>query len=332
MLRALLRGDVGLRRAARATSASTLAVALAVALAGCDEGVHFGDAIDLDPDFRVDDDGDLHTPYAVGANVRVFATGAERGGVALESSDPSVLEIVEREPASGDRVFASVHAAGTGVAELRLVDAHGDAIAGTEVEVRAPSRAVLQAAAPMFVDRDDLATVAATPAVLVDGTAWFEVHLYDGSTRLHGTGGLSVRADEELSLEVHSQFHDEAREWLKVSPLALGNHEVRLACAGETFATTVIAAVPGDAIGRVRLHGGEDDAAADGDWVPLAVQAYDADDQPIHGVTFAWELGGEVADVEGELWRYRVDREERRVLTVRYGEHEIAATIRAQQP
>lgn len=316
----------------RATSGWTAAVALAIALAGCDEGVHFGDAIDLDPDFRVDDDGELHTPYARGAKIRVFATGAEQGGVALESSDPSVLEIVDEEPASGDRIFASARATGTGVAELRLVDARGHAIASTEVEVRAPSRAVLQAAAPMFVDRDDLATVAATPSVLVDGTAWFEVHLYDGSTRLHGTGGLSVRAEEKLALEVLSTFHDEARDWLKVSPLALGNHEVRLACAGETFATTVVAAVPGEAIGRLRLHGGEDDTAADGDWVPLAVQAYDVDDQPIHGVTFAWELGGEVADIEGELWRYQVDRDQRRFLAVRYGEHEVAATIRAAKP
>ena len=308
------------------------ALALVAGLAACDEGIHFGDAIDLESDFRVDDDGDLHTPYAHGAHVRVFATGADAGGVALESSDPSVIEVVGHEAASGDRVFASVHATGPGVAELRLVDARGHAIAGTDVEVRAPSRAVLHAAAPQFVDRDDLAVVAATPSVLVDGTAWFEVHQYDGSTRLYGAGGLSVHAEDDIDLEVVSSLHDEAREWLKVSPLALGNHEVQLACAGETFATTVIAAVPGEAIGRVRLHGGDDEGAADGDWVPLAVQAYGVDDQPIHGVTFAWELGGELAEIEGELWRYRVDRAQRRTLAVRYGEHEVQATVRAAEP
>jgi hypothetical protein len=108
-------------RGARARTARIAAAVLGVALCGCDEGVHFADAIDLETDFRDEDDGELHTPYALGAEVRVFATGAVQGGVALESSDPSVLEIVDDEGREGDRVLASARATGSGVAELRLV-------------------------------------------------------------------------------------------------------------------------------------------------------------------------------------------------------------------
>jgi hypothetical protein len=187
---------------------------------------------------------------------------------------------------------------------------------------------VLHAAAPQFLARDDLAAVAATPAVLVGGGAVFELHLYDGTTRLHGSGGVSASVHEGVDVAVLPEIHGEARDWLYVSPQVPGNHEIRLACAGEQFATTVVAAVEDDAIAEVRLHGGEDDAA-DGAWVPLVARAYGQDREPIHGVTFAWDVAGELADERGELWRYRVDRDERQTLAVRYGAHEVGTTIHA---
>lgn len=306
-------------------------LALLLAIAGCDEGVRFADGIDLDSDFRADDDGELHTPYALGARVRVFADGPGLHGATLESSDPTVLELAG-DDADGNRIGAEAHAVGPGIAELRVVAANGDTIASTDVEVRAPSRAVLHAAAPQFVERDDLAVVSATPSVIVDGSALFEVQLYDGATRLHGSGGLSASAEPAVDVAVLASFQGETREWLQVSPKAIGNHEVRLAAAGESFATTVIAAVGSETIADVRLHGETDDGVGDGEWVPLVAQAYGHDHQPIHGVAFAWELGGHAADGGGELWRYKVDRHQQQTLSVRFGAHEVDATIHAAEP
>lgn len=307
-------------------------MALVLAVAGCDEGIRFADAIDLESDFRADDDGELHTPYAMGATVRVFADGPGMHGAVLESSDPTVLELVAGDDADGGRIGAEAHAVGPGVAELRVVAADGETIASTDVEVRAPSRAVLHAAAPQFVERDDLAVASATPSVIVDGSALFEVQLYDGATRLYGSGGLSASAEPAVDVAVLASFQGETREWLQVSPKAIGNHEVRLAAAGESFATTVIAAVGAETIADVRLHGETDDGVVDGEWVPLVAQAYGRDHQPIHGVAFAWEVAGQTADGGGELWRYEVDRQQQQKLWVRFGAHEVDATIHAVAP
>ncbi len=321
-------------RGARARARARIG-AITLVLAGvgaCDEGVHFADSIDLESDFRATDDGDLHVPYAVGTEVQVFARGAGLRGATLESSDSDVLELVAHDEPDGDRISADAIAHGPGVAELRVVDDDGETIASTDVEVRVPSRAVLHAAAAPFVERDDLASVSATPYVLGSGTAVFEVQLHDGVTRLYGRGGLSASAEPEVDVDVIDSFHGESREWLVVSPHALGNHEIHLFGGGEAFATTVIAAVGEEMISDVRLHAVDDDAKDDGEWVPIVARAYGPDDEPIHGVTFAWELAGELADDGGELWRYRVDRRERHELSVRHGVHAVAAKIHAARP
>jgi hypothetical protein len=319
-------------RGARAREFGGGWLALVLAATGCDEGIRFADAIDLESDFRADDDGELHTPYAIGATVRVYAEGPGMAGATLESSDPTVLDLVADPEAHRGRIGADAHAVGPGVAELRVVTRDGETIASTDVEVRAPSRAVLHAAAPQFVERDDLAVVSATPSVIALGSALFEVQLFDGATRLHGSGGLSASADAAVDVRVLATFHGETREWLQVSPNAVGNHEVRLAAAGESFATTVIAAVDAVAIADVRLHGEADDAAGDGEWVPLVAQAYGHDHQPIHGVAFAWELAGETRGGGGELWRYQVDRDQQQRLSVRFGDHAVDAMIHAAEP
>jgi hypothetical protein len=323
----------GRRARARAAAVRTGAIALLFAGAGaCDEGVHFADAIDLESDFRATDDDELHTPYAIGATVVVFARGPGLHGATLESSDPHVLEVVALENPDEDGVSADAIARGPGVAELRVVDADGDTIASTDIEVRVPSRAVLHGAAAPFVERDDLAEVSATPYVLASGTAAFEVRLYDGTTRLYGHGGLSAHAEPGVDVDVLDVLHEESRDWLVVTPHSPGNHEIRLLADGVSFATTVVAAVGDEMISDVRLHGGDDDVADDGEWVPIIAQAYGPHHEPIHGVTFAWELAGELADDGGELWRYRVDRRARHELAVRHGIHQVAATIHAAKP
>lgn len=324
-------GERGARTRGAAARIGAIALgrgAAALLLAGvgaCDQGIHFADSIDLESDFRATDEDELHAPYAVGSTVELFARGPGLHGTTLESSDPDVLEIV----AHAEGPSAEAIARGPGVAELRVVDADGETIASTDIEVRSPGRAVLHGAAAPFVARDDLASVSATPYVLASGSAVFEVQLYDGNTRLFGHGGLSVQAEPGVDVDVIDEFHGESRDWLVVSPHALGNHELRLVADGDLFATTLIAAVGDEMISDVRLHGVDDDAVDDGEWAPIVARAYGPDGEPIHGVTFAWELAGELADDGGDLWRYRVDRRERHELAVLHGAHRVVAEIHA---
>jgi len=311
--------------------------ALALALAGCDEGVRFDDSIDLELDFRTSDaDGELHMPYALGATMRVFAAhdggGAAMQGLRLQSSDPGVLELVPADAMVDERIAADAVAVGRGVADVWLVDEHDDVVASAEIEVRAPTRAVLHAAAPQFVQRDDANAIAGTPAVLAEGTAMFEVRLYDGATRLHGSGGLSAHGGDGVDAAMVPTWFDEGRDWLRVIPSRLGTHEITLSANGEPFASTTVAAVAAEEIAEVRLRGEEPRSSGDGEWVPLAAQAVDGRNQPIHGVPYAWALSGTSVDLGAELFRYRIDRSHRRTLTASFGAHVVSATIHAAEP
>lgn len=316
-------------------------LAFAIALCGCDDGVRFADSIDLDLDFRtagVEESSELHSPYALGSTMQIVAEHgggpAAMHGLRLESSDPSVLDLGEIDSPRTDaaRVGATARAVGRGVADVWLVDDDGDVVASAEIEVRGPTRAMLHAAAPQFVDRDDVAAVAGTPSVLAGGTATFEVQLSDGATRLHGAGGLQASVGAGVDAEIVPTWFDERRDWLRVTPHEPGTHAIALAADGEPFAATIVAAVDVTAIAEVRLHGEEPSDPDDGAWVPLVGQAYDGIAQPVHGVALAWDLGGIPLDVAGELVRYRVDRRQRRTLTARFGAHEVAATVHAADP
>lgn len=304
-------------------------------LGACAPEIRFTDSIDLELDFRADGGSSLHAPYVEGASLRLRAHDAARDPLALDgytlvSSDPEVLAVDADEGEDG-AISAAAHAVSRGVADLQLVDGDGDVVASAEVEVRAPTRAVLHAAAPLFLRRDDVPTEAFDPTVLTGGLATFAVAYYDGATRLHGSGTLGALASEGLAASVATTHMLEARDWLQISPAIAGLHDVELTAAGQPFARVQVEAVEAEAIADVELRGQNEGRAHRDDELVVIAQAYDEDGDRIFGAAFDWELAGYPDGEPGDLYRYAYQPKESKPIAASFGELRSEATIHADE-
>lgn len=279
-----------------------------VALGGCERSAAIGDAIDRTIDFAVTAPAGptLHSPYVRGADFEVRAWAGEDdlelSECVLASSDPDILRI---EPeGDGDAARAHAYAVGQGQASLLLLDGDGDVVAAREVEVRAPTRVVLRAAAPLFLDRADVPSEVDDVQVVRDGEAVFELEYFDGVTRLHGSGALSVSAPEGLEAWVEREHLFEDRDWLVVQGDALGRHEVELAAGGEPFSAVALNVVEPSAIVEIDLFGQDESNAEAATPLVVIAEARDVSARPIWGVAFDWTLAGAAVEAAGDLFRY----------------------------
>jgi hypothetical protein len=269
----------------------SMVVASMLAVGGCDADVLFSDSIDETIDFR--DAGDegpgLHDPYVVGATFELWAEG---GLGTLVSSDADVLALD-----GGDDGRTLAQAVGPGRAEVSLVDDDGDVVATFDVEVRAPSRAVLHAAGPVLLDRADVPTEAMAPRIVEGGAAIFLVQYFDGATRLAGAVGPEPLASAGLGVTVLPELLGERRDWLRVEALGGASRSLD---AGAQFVTLF----PGsDAPIRIDIDVVDPEVVADVDVFASEVDrgvvvasAYDLDGDPVYGVAFDW------SPTEGAEW------------------------------
>jgi hypothetical protein len=254
-----------------------------VAMGGCDAQVLFSDSIDETIDLRDagDDGAGLHDPYVVGAAFELSAVG---GLGTLVSSDAEVLALDD-----GDDGRALAQAVGPGRAEVSLVDADGDVVASVDVEVRAPTRAVLHAAGPVLLDRADVPTEAMAPRIVEGGAAIFLVQYFDGATRLAGAVGPEPLASAGLGITVLPELLGERRDWLRVE--AIGGASRSLDGGAQSLTL-----FPGaDAPIRIDVDVVGAEVVADVDVFASAIDrgvvvasAYDLDGEPVYGVDFDW--------------------------------------------
>lgn len=294
--------------------------------------IRFADSVDLELDFRTTSGSSLHAPYVEGAMLRVHARDAavrdaiDLDGYTLASSDEEVLAIEPEGDAS-----ANAHAAGHGVADLLLLDPDGEVIASAEVEVRTPTRAVLHAAAPLFLHRDDVPTEAFDPAIVAGGLATFAVSYYDGATQLHGSGTLGVASGVGVDARTADTHLFEERDWLSIAPQSAGLHDLELSAEGKPFAHVQVEAVDTEAIADLELRGQNESRAKPDDELVVIAQAYDDEGDRIFGAAFDWELAGAPDGEKGDLYRYAYRPADGKPLAASFGELRSEAMIHADR-
>lgn len=284
----------------------------AAGLSACG-GLRFTDDVDLTLDFfpfvPFATSDQLHTPYVQGADVTAYVRRWQGDrpmtGAWAESSDENVFEVLEVAFIDdGETLQIQGRATGPGEADLLVYHSDGDLWDTATVEVGFPTRAELHASGPMFVDLDGSTE---DPRVLVDGTATFQVRYFDGEEQLWGNGTLSIDADPALAAETDRTFLFENREWVRVTPEALGSHELDVYVDGTFLQTVAFEAVDAAAVDGVRIFGRDESGAEADDWLVLLAQSYDTAGERIYGVEYQWEIDGIGQFGEGDLYRYQYD-------------------------
>ena len=301
---------------------------------GCsgDDRFEFNDDVDATFDFGLSHEDSLHTPYVAGSTVGVTVIAHRNQDVrgwSLQSDDSSVFEIMDEDPATAadpDRIQIHAVARTEGSTTLRLVDAGGTVRSEEVIEVGFPTRVQLTAAGWEDVDMRDAAPIIEDPNVLEGGTATFLVQYFDGSIQLFGNDVLSAEA-AGLEVSVDSSYLGEDREWLRLSPGSVGEHELTLSVDGQALETITVFAVSNDAIADIHLHQEDDgDAEPDASLVVMS-HALNAVGESVHGVDMAWTLGGEVVEGTGDLFRYTYDPDQQRTLVAERGDAAMETVI-----
>lgn len=271
---------------------------LLLATFGCDSDFALSDSVDDVIDFAaVAGDRSLHAPYVVGAH---FDLHAPAGVASLASSDDDVLQI------EGNGAVVQATAIDAGMVDVLALDDSGDVIGATTVEVRMPTRAVLHAAAPVFLDRSDVSTEVTRPRLAAGGTATYLVQYFDGPTRLWGSGGLEVAGSVGVTVRVDHELLGEHRDWLTVVGGEPGVERVALGIGGETFSEVDIDVVDPSSIADLDVFASDDVGDPNASGVVVAT-AYDLDGERIDGVPFEWSLAPGAELVAADIVRYRAD-------------------------
>jgi hypothetical protein len=316
-------------------SRAPLLVLATAVLGGCGSDFHFYDTVDEQFDFRIfgAHSTHLHGPYVVGAS---FTIGVDDDhgrdnedfrGCELRSRDEDVIAIDVSDDEE-HQIEASVRALGAGVAEVELVGPDGSVWATHAIDVRVPDRVELAAAAPLFLRRHDVDPVVDDARVLTGGLATFQVRYFDGDTSLAGSGALTVHDDVAT---VDRTLWDEERDWLRIAPTDAGVHEIELVAGGEPFTTIAITAVEPDAVADIELRGQDEGHHDDGDWLVVIAQAFDDAGERIFGVEYDWEIAGAPQSERGDMYRYELDRSQRKTAIARFDGNEVSAVIHADE-
>ncbi len=293
---------------------------LALATFGCDADVALSDSVDDVIDFGHDVDADrsLHSPYVVGAQFELrLPEGGD--GAALASSDDTILAIED-----GHAI-----AVAPGEVDILVLDAAGDVASITTVEVRMPTRAVLHAAASVFLDRSDVPTEVMRPRIVAGGEATYLVEYYDGATRLAGSGGLEALASDGVAARVSEKLHGERRDWLTIGGGESGNEQVSLALHGEVFTSIDVDVVGAELVADLDVLVSEaaTDRAAPG--VVIAA-GYDLDGEAVHGLGFEWRLADGAEQLGTDIVRYSAGAGPMEIVAS-YGELEGTAAVHSDE-
>ena len=285
-------------------------LALGALLGACtSDGVYVSD--DLDLEFQLapgEPDDQLHLPYVQGASVNLRPGivdddgSTSTAGYRLESSDPAVLAPAdELDPSSGEQTFVAV---APGTTTIRVLDPGGDSVHEAEITVRAPTRAELYPSGLQVVHTGRGRVALERAQVLEGGSATFLLQYYDGDQRLYGNGVLDATSDGEIGLAPATTYLFANREWLEITPSTLGVHTVALAADGVALGDFDVEVVPDSAVAEVELVGEVERDADDGDTLSVLAQAYDADGEPIYGVTSPWDVDGARQLGDGDVYQY----------------------------
>lgn len=315
------------------TAATVGALALAALCTGCTHSLVFGDDVDITLDFvpwvpLLTHGTLLNAPYVQGADVSVFVapwnTDRSMEGATLQSTDPSVFQILDQHIDSDGDIEADCVATGAGDADLVVLRDDGSTWDTAPVHVGFPDRVELHAAGPMFVDMPDLVDA---PKVLAGGTATLQVQYFENGRRLHGNGPLAATGDGSVSdVHVERTYLFENREWVQMTAADPGTAQLHLSVDDVPLDAVDVDVVSADALTDMQILGRNESRADDGDWLVLLAQAYDDAADPIFGVDYDWDVDGDVQPGEGDLYRYEYQRGNDRTVTAHFVDLDATVT------
>lgn len=309
-------------------------------LSGCPQDqVNFSDDLDMVFDFKPFNPlhpppDDLHIPYVVGAEFRMYAF-RDHDRMSLEDSwaesmDHTILDIRDRQSDKEWSDFACA-ALRPGVTEVVLYrSASSEKEWGRAfVEVAQPDRVDLTFAGPFFIHTDpDDYRVLGTVNVLAGGTATFLVEYFQGTRRLYGNGVLEARV-RGPGMEAWSAqtYFFEDREWLQVAALEPGNHVVDLSVDGVAVGTLSVRALTDNDVAFIELRAESDRHAEDGETLAVLALGYSGGGEPIYGIEFDWSIDGQQESGQGDLYKYPFHRRMNSDLEASYGPHSQSVYI-----
>lgn len=310
-------------------------VALLVSSAGC-EHVRLADDIDLELDFMTlaGPSDSLHSPYVVGSSFELYVETNDddetMNGWRIESSDPSVILVSALQtPAEHGHAHARAEARAAGSSTLTVRSRSGSVLHRSLVEVKQPDRIELYAHGLLLIDRPEDEARADELRVLVGGTSTMLARYYLGGEQLHGNGALSAQAPVDVGVNIAHSFIVENRDWLQVTPTAVGERSIDLVVGDQVVTTVPLVGVEHGDIDAIALTGEDESGAHKGDLLTVLGQAFDSEGRVIYGVEFSWSVNGDQEAGEGDLYRYEYRPGSTRLLSAAVDGHETAAYIHA---
>lgn len=276
----------------------------------------FGDVvIEDDLDFELFT-AKLHTPYVVGSDVRLHVSrhrSATVAGWRVDADDPGVFQVLPGVTGDDENLYVMAHAVGAGQTRLRIYDESGHGIARRDIVVEQPDRIELVPAGLIKVRGDDAPAVdpARPVRVLVGGTATFEVRYFRGTERLFGNGALTPTVDaSSLEAEPRQSYLFENREWISLSPSAVGSVTLSLSVGGQVVATFDVRGVDDAEVAGVEIEAESARDARKDDLLYLLAHARDGAGEDVWGVEMRWAVDGLDEPGDGDLYYYHYAEDE----------------------
>jgi hypothetical protein len=243
----------------------------------------------------------LHSPYAVGANVLMYISfsGKPDSHWTIESDAPSVLSIDRNE--EGTASF-NVIARSAGQAELRILDGDRKLKSTRTVRVAEPDALLVEPYGEVFIG--ERAKPDDHLRVLVGSSASFVLRATANQEILSGAQITSTEAN------IESGGH--SPDLLDLGPRVVGVGSIDIS-VNDVVKRVTVEGVAADAVARVELHPEGEVGANIGDELHVLGRAYDADDHPIYGVPVKFDVAdsangcGQGCTSSPEIFSYTFD-------------------------
>jgi hypothetical protein len=314
-----------------------LALTCAAGLGACGRTITLTDDFDLTWDFQltpfdryVDH---LHSPYVRGTELHLWATSSDDKDKvtnwSIVSSDPSIIEIQDAT-IEGASYGVRAIAVGEGVVDLAVIDDHGERVGHGRAEVALPDRVELDAHGYLIIGQDARAPVPEARIAQGD-TATYLVRYYSGDRELYGNSVLTTQAPAEVDAVPRNTFLFEKREWLTLTPSAMGASTTQLYVDKAHVADVQVIGVPASDITDVAMLAQSEKNAKNGAWLVVLAQATDALGRNVFGVQYEWNVDGRAQSADGDLYRYEYKKGSTSTLVVSRSGHTDAVDIQSDR-
>ncbi len=300
---------------------------------GVTESLHLEDDLGAD-----DSDVDIHRPYARGSVVTMSVDGWRHGRIDdtwdIVPDDPTILvvQLDEDEPEDDEDDDLSVEfiAESEGTTSVSLLDDEGEVRARATVEVVMPDTITLHVATAERMEMPELESADCGVRIVEGGTGGLVAQYWLGDTEVFGNEVLSLVSNDPVVADVDHSYSGKNLDWLQLTPEGTGTQTVDLLVDGVHLHSLEYEAVAAEAVATSAFLGADETDAREGDWLELLIQAFDAEDCPLYGARWNWDVDGELQEDQGDLFRYEFDESITTELTATFGDEVRTTTVHGE--